>query len=62
MYGLPNHPHDESVKAELEREFAERKILKARGRVAKMLAKKNGDMRKMPLSGREAERFLRGLK
>jgi len=35
-------------------EIEERRRAKARGRIAKMLAKKRGDLNRMPLSGKDA--------
>ena len=40
-------------------EIAERSKAKARGRIAKLKAKKSGDTKKMPLSGREALAAIR---
>lgn len=42
------------VAAEIKREQEERKAAKARGRSAKAKAKKAGDLKKMPLSGKAA--------
>jgi hypothetical protein len=38
----------------LQQQIEERRRAKARGRIAKLLAKKRGDTRKMPLSGKAA--------
>ena|SRR5215469_13958088 len=50
---------DEQAAAELRREIAERKKAKARGRIAKMKAKQAGDLKKMPLQGKEALEFIK---
>jgi hypothetical protein len=52
---------DKAIAAEIKAEVADRKKRKARGRVAKMLAKKAGETTRMPLAGREAERYLKTL-
>lgn len=45
---------DAARAAEIRAEQAERKKLKARGRIEKMKAKQAGDLKKMPLTGRAA--------
>ena len=50
---------DDAAREALKAELTASKKTKARGRVAKKLADKAGDTRKMPLSGREAAAFIR---
>jgi hypothetical protein len=50
---------DKEAAAKIAAEQAERKTLKARGRIAKMKAKQNGETRKMPLTGRAALEAIR---
>jgi phage gp29-like protein len=60
--GIPDFlQRDKLVAAEIKAEVDDRKKRKVRGRVAKMLAKKAGETTRMPLEGREAERFLKTL-
>jgi hypothetical protein len=51
---------DKAIAAQMAVERETRRQVKARGRVAKMLAYKSGAARRMPLSGREALRFIYG--
>src|SRR5262245_48232055 len=51
---------DAQVRAEIEREQAERKTAKARGRIAKMKAQRSGETRRMPLQGKAALAAIRG--
>jgi predicted nucleic acid-binding Zn-ribbon protein len=52
---------DDAVVAEqIKAEQAETKRLKAQGRIAKMKAKKSGDMKRMPLTGKAALAHIRG--
>jgi hypothetical protein len=44
----------DAVGEQIAKEIAERSKAKARGRIAKMKAKKSGETRKMPLTGRAA--------
>jgi hypothetical protein len=60
--GIPEFlQRDKAIAAEIKAEVDDRKKRKTRGRVAKMLAKKSGETTKMPLAGREAERYLKTL-
>jgi hypothetical protein len=52
---------DKAIAAEIKAEVEDKKKRKARGRVARMLAAKAGETTRMPLEGREAERFLKTL-
>jgi hypothetical protein len=52
---------DKAIAAEIKAEVEDKKKRKARGRIAKMLAAKSGETKRMPLAGREAERFLKTL-
>lgn len=51
---------DAKVAAQLKAEQEERKSAKARGRIAKLKAKKSGETQKMPLSGKAALKHIRG--
>jgi hypothetical protein len=51
---------DTEIATELKAQAAERKVTKSRVRVQKMLAKKAGDTKKMPLTGKAALAFIRG--
>ncbi len=46
----------------LANEVEIKRLLKARNRIAKMLAKKRGDMKKMPLSGKAALKAIKAGK
>jgi hypothetical protein len=60
--GIPDFlKRDAKIAAEIKAEVDDRKKRKARGRVATMLAKKAGETTRMPLAGREAERYLKTL-
>jgi hypothetical protein len=60
--GIPDFlQRDKAIAAEIKAEVDDRKKRKARGRVARMLAAKAGETTRMPLEGREAERFLKTL-
>jgi hypothetical protein len=52
---------DKLAAAEIKAEVVDKKKRKARGRIAKLLATKSGETKRMPLAGREAERFLKTL-
>ena len=58
---LDRNKTEEETKAEIAAEQAATKSAKARGRVAKMLAKKSGETKRMPLSGKDALKFIDGL-
>jgi hypothetical protein len=50
-----NHRSPLTPEAELLAKAVEdRRLAKARGRIAKLLAKKRGDLKRMPLSGKAA--------
>lgn len=49
----------DSIAEQIRRELATRKLLKSRGRIAKMKAKRNGDLDRMPLTGRAALNAIR---
>jgi hypothetical protein len=51
---------EKAVADKLRAEIEAKRLAKARGRIAKMLAKKNGDTKRMPLSGRAALRYIDG--
>jgi hypothetical protein len=51
---------DAQARQEIAHQQEDAKRSKARGRVAKMLAKRSGDAKKMPLSGRDALAFING--
>ncbi len=53
-------PTDQQVAEQIKTEQAERKRDKARVRIEKMKAKQRGDTRKMPLSGKDALKFIKG--
>lgn len=60
--GIPaflQRPKLDPVAAEIKAEQDETKLRKSRGRIAKMKAKKSGETRKMPLSGRAALAAIR---
>lgn len=50
---------DLEARVEIEVEQANRRLAKSRARIAKMKAKKAGDLKKMPLSGRAALDHIR---
>ena len=50
---------DAEVAAAIKQEQEDHKKAKARGRIAKLKAQKAGDTKRMPLSGREAAKFLK---
>jgi hypothetical protein len=52
----PGNPIGDQIKAEIEA----KKTAKARGRIATMKAKKAGDLKKMPLTGKAALAAIRG--
>lgn len=49
---------DSEIARQLAEEREAMRLAKSRGRVAKMLAFKSGAARKMPLSGKDAMRFI----
>jgi hypothetical protein len=51
---------DVAVAEQIKAEQAETKRLKAQGRIAKMKAKKSGDTKRMPLTGKAALAHIRG--
>ena len=51
---------DKAARVEIEQQNAERKRTKAQVRIEKMKAKQSGDTRKVPLTGRDALKFIRG--
>jgi len=55
-----SQPTDQQVAEQIKTEQAERKRDKARVRIEKMKAKQRGDTRKMPLSGKDALKFIKG--
>ena len=55
----PANPADVAAKAEIEAEQLERRKTRSRVRVERMKAKQAGDLRKMPVSGREALALIR---
>jgi hypothetical protein len=55
QYASPLTPEAELLLNEIEN----RRRAKARGRIAKMLAKKRGDLRRMPLTGKAALAAIR---
>ena len=55
----PRSKADQEAADELRQEQEERKRAKARGRIEKLKAKKSGETRKMPLSGRAALAHIR---
>lgn len=50
---------DNAVRAEIEKSNAERKRVKSLVRIEKMKAKQSGETRKMPLSGKDALKFIK---
>ena len=61
--GIPNflkRKPDTVAAEEIKAEQAETKKAKAAGRIAKMKAKKAGDLKKMPLSGKAALDYIKG--